>query len=83
MSVILLSTLALIFAAEYLTWTPVGSMEISGVQGRYFIPLLIPAFVIFNNRIKYDLSRIYKYMFLTVIFVDIYAIITVFYAHVI
>lgn len=83
MSVILLSTLALIFAAEYLTWTPVGSMEISGVQGRYFIPLLIPAFVIFNNRIKYDLSRIYKYMFLTVVFVDIYAIITVFYAHVI
>ena len=24
----------------FLTWTPVGSVGISGVQGRYFVPLI-------------------------------------------
>ena len=26
--------------ALYITWTPVGSSTIDGVQGRYFIPLI-------------------------------------------
>jgi uncharacterized membrane protein len=30
-----------LFLIQYLTWTPVGSLRIQGVQGRYFIPLLI------------------------------------------
>ena len=30
-----------LFLVQYLTWTPVGSLRIQGVQGRYFIPLLI------------------------------------------
>jgi uncharacterized membrane protein len=32
------ATLA-IFAAQYLTWTPVGAARIEGVQGRYFLPV--------------------------------------------
>jgi uncharacterized membrane protein len=32
---------ALIFGALYLTWTPVGSGLVLGVQGRYFIPVLL------------------------------------------
>jgi hypothetical protein len=28
-----------IFLAQYLTWTPVGSLSAAGVQGRYFLPL--------------------------------------------
>jgi len=34
-----------VFLVEYLIWTPVGAPEIYGVQGRYFIPLLIAAAV--------------------------------------
>ena len=34
-------TLSGIFAIEYLIWTPVGNKIIYGVQGRYFIPILL------------------------------------------
>lgn len=30
----------LVIIALYLTWTPVGSAEVLGVQGRYFLPIL-------------------------------------------
>jgi len=32
-----------IYAALYLTWTPLGSAFVSGAQGRYFVPLLAGA----------------------------------------
>lgn len=31
----------LVFALEYLTWTAVGAPAVDGVQGRYFLPLLM------------------------------------------
>lgn len=34
-----------VFLVEYLIWTPVGAPGIYGVQGRYFIPLIIAAAV--------------------------------------
>lgn len=47
-----------IYLAMYLTWTSrldglgIGAGEISGVQGRYFIPLTLSVFLLFaNNRI--------------------------------
>jgi uncharacterized membrane protein len=47
----------LVFAASYLativslytTFTPVGSDQIFGVQGRYFIPLVLPLFLVLAN----------------------------------
>jgi uncharacterized membrane protein len=30
-----------VFLIQYLTWTPVGSTSVQGVQGRYFLPLMI------------------------------------------
>ena len=47
-----------VFSALYITWTPlivgkVGTDEITGVQGRYFLPLIMPLLLIFsNNKIK-------------------------------
>lgn len=47
-----------IFSALYITWTPmiigkVGTNDITGVQGRYFIPLIMPLLLVFsNNKIK-------------------------------
>lgn len=35
-------TILLIFSALYAQWTPVGNDVVKGVQGRYFIPLLLP-----------------------------------------
>lgn len=35
-----LASVLLIYLGLYMTWTPVGAPAISGVQGRYFLPLL-------------------------------------------
>lgn len=41
---------AAIMAAMLLTWTPVGSSVIEGVQGRYFIPLLPLIFIALRGK---------------------------------
>ena len=35
-----LGVVGALFLAQYLTWTPLGALEVQGVQGRYFLPLL-------------------------------------------
>lgn len=40
----------IIFAGFLLSWTPITEKVIAGVQGRYFIPALIPMFVAFRGR---------------------------------
>ena len=35
----LILSLALLFGALYVSWTPVGNFIVDGIQGRYFIPL--------------------------------------------
>jgi len=40
---VLLASAALIFGLQYLSWSPAGSPVVEGVQGRYFIPLLLAA----------------------------------------
>ena len=43
----------LIFLFEYLTWNPVAAVKITGVQGRYFIPVLPLLFLLsYNNKFK-------------------------------
>jgi len=62
--VILLASL-LIFAAEYVQWTDVGSKIIDGVQGRYFLPMLFPFMLLFGrNEIDDmpDYNRLYAFV---------------------
>lgn len=49
MGVIIFGIMCLIWTALYLSFTPVGHTQILGVQGRYYLPLLLPIFLIFNN----------------------------------
>ena len=37
------------FTSLYLQWTFVYSRKIDGIQGRYFIPLLLPAYLLFSK----------------------------------
>lgn len=84
MGIIATAVTLLIFVVEYLAWTQVGGGGVDGIQGRYFIPILIPIFMIINSAtLKFDLSKIFRYTFVTLIFIDFYAIITVFYAHIV
>jgi uncharacterized membrane protein len=39
-AIALLACFGMIFAALYVSWTPVGQRIVDGVQGRYFLPLL-------------------------------------------
>lgn len=53
MAIILLGTVGLIWSALYVVFTPVGSVTIAGVQARYYIPLILPAYMMFyTNRVE-------------------------------
>lgn len=52
-SFITLSIIILISTSEYLYWTAPYSKTISGIQGRYFIPLLLPLYFVINNPLSY------------------------------
>jgi hypothetical protein len=39
--VVFVLSIGAIYAAEYLTWTPVGQDFVEGTQGRYFLPYLV------------------------------------------
>ncbi len=57
---IFLASLVSIALALYLVWTKVGSSQVSGIQGRYFIPiipLLIPLFVLLSQKVRVTFSR--------------------------
>lgn len=53
-------TSAIILTSMYVSYTPVGSDTIAGVQGRYFIPLFLPFFsCFFQNKWKLPVSRLW------------------------
>ena len=45
-----------VYSAMYINWTPainghkIGEADISGVQGRYFLPILLPILLLFSNK---------------------------------
>ncbi|QCT71587.1 DUF2142 domain-containing protein [Eubacterium maltosivorans] len=50
----------LVITSLYITFTPVGSLTISGVQGRYFAPLLFPLLLLFKtNKIKNTFKEVH------------------------
>ena len=46
-----------IFTCMYLMWSGVGSGIIYGLNGKYFIPIMIPIFLLFKNKLKYDIKQ--------------------------
>ena len=57
MGLVVLINIAIIWTALYISYTPVGDSVINGVQGRYFVPLLLPFLLLFStDRIKNKIS---------------------------
>lgn len=56
---IAISVIILISTSLYIQWTPLMAPEINGlVQGRYFIPILVPIlFILLNNNNKKDINH--------------------------
>ena len=63
-----LFTIAFIFAGMLLGWTPVSSKAILGVQGRYFIPIILPLLLCFKGEgISSKLSTSYVSMVMIIV----------------
>lgn len=63
--VIVLISGALILASMFFSWTPMGSPIIEGVQGRYFLPLLLPVCLIFRTK-TLQLDSQYSYILVSI-----------------
>lgn len=68
--ILLLSIWCLIWTALYLSWTPVGSSYIAGVNGRYFLPLIIYLLYILNPIKKIDFIKKYDYIYLFIVVIN-------------
>lgn len=59
-SIMAILSVGCVMGAMLLDWTPLGSTEIQGVQGRYFVPLLAPVLLALrSNKIKVS-KNLYK-----------------------
>lgn len=65
---IFLFTVLVIITALYMTWTLVGGPIILGVQGRYFIPIALLFFLVFDYR-KLNIKKLNIFLVLYVLFV--------------
>jgi uncharacterized membrane protein len=66
---------SLVWTGLYITFTSVGANYISGVQGRYYIPFILPLMFVFkNSKFKLNLStEMYtKIVFSILIFINLY-----------
>lgn len=66
---------SLVWTGLYVTFTRVGANYISGVQGRYYIPFLLPLMFVFkNNKCKLNIStqNFNKIIFSILIFINLY-----------
>lgn len=60
----LLATVAMVTAAMFVSWTGKGSTTVSGIQGRYFTPLLFYFFFLFRGKfikIEYNIDNAIMY----------------------
>ena len=56
---IIFSIICLVWTALYLSFTPVGSSSIAGVQSRYYLPLVVPLlFLMRNSKIETSISEL-------------------------
>lgn len=78
---VILGVVLLIWTALYLSFTPIGSTIIDGVQPRYFLPLLFPLLICLgSSKLEFKISdKIYNFMVLVIpviiIFIAIYQLI--------
>lgn len=48
--VLLAASVAMVWTSMYMAYTVVGANEINGVQARYYLPVLLPFFLLFNTK---------------------------------
>jgi uncharacterized membrane protein len=66
---------SLIWTGLYMTFTSVGANYINGVQGRYYIPFILPLMFVFKNnklKIKITTEMYTKIVFSILLFINLY-----------
>ena len=73
------STILLIFTSIYIQWTPYMLDYVDGVQGRYYIPIILLLGIALNNIFKIEIKEnlINKYMLLFMVVENISAVLTI------
>lgn len=62
LAILIMLSIGCIWGSLYVSFTPVGSVTINGVQNRYFIPLIMPLLLLLatnNVKVKLDDKKIY------------------------
>lgn len=81
--IIIFGTIMLIFTSLYVQWTPVANRIIEGIQGRYYIPLLLPLALVSNfSKTSGEKNLNLKIITYLLIFFNIYALMAIFFHHV-
>ena len=78
---IVISVITLIFTSLYVQWNPVANSKITGVQGRYFLPILLFILSMLRINSKYNFKNKMKYIYLFMIFINIYVLSVCFIHH--
>jgi len=76
-------TIVLIFTSLYISWNALQNWTVEGIQGRYFIPLLLLIAVFsYNHYIVIEKKIPYRYILLFMIFVNIHALVSILNAYI-
>ena len=70
---IIIAGVFLVLTSILLAWTPMSSMVIEGVQGRYFIPFLLLLMLVLRNKHIIVSKRIDKYFIFLLIYSNLFA----------
>ena len=77
-ALVVLAVVALVFTSLYVQWTTGGKESISGVQGRYFLPILPLVMLLLGSMIKvqtsYRKENINKFLAISTLVLQIYTI---------
>ncbi len=77
-ALITITTILLVFTSLYVQWTPIGKDSISGVQGRYFLPILPLVMLLLGSVLKvkttYKVENINKFVAISILVLQIYTV---------
>ena len=76
-TIIVIICSALIFTSIYVQWTAVGLSLIEGIQGRYFIPLALPALFLLKPASSQTRKDFTPYVFAMITAINVYALVSI------
>ena len=84
-ALVVLAVIGLVFTSLYVQWTTIGKESISGVQGRYFLPILPLIMLLLGSTLKirtsYKKENVNKFIAISTLVLQIYTIAQIIIVH--